>query len=97
VCHRIVLFNEPGFCNLEYEVGYGVPWLHTTIQEWNFELFREYKGIFKSSIRILRTKGFKEVFTAIPANDNKLLRFTKLFGFKEHRVLQDIIILSQEI
>ena len=94
---RKTLFRDDEFGYLEYEVSFGVPWVHSEIYYWTPSAYKEYKGIWKAAKEILKSEGFSEVFVAIPDNDPKLLKFEKMFGFNIVHSKEGAIILKQEL
>lgn len=94
---RKVLFEDKDFGYLEYEVEFGLPWLHSEIYYWTPSAYKEYKKILKESMKILKGNGFRAVYVLIPDDDPKLYKFEVMFGFTAIRRDPGIIIMKQEL
>ena len=81
----------------EIEVIEGKAFIHLALHKWSHTYFKKYREIFEGVKPFLKAQGFHTVYVAIPDNDDKLLRFELMFGFKIIEQLAGHYLLSQEI
>jgi hypothetical protein len=89
--------NEFGKLEVEILVGVG-PFLHLTLHKWSHNLFKQYKLCLEEVLETIKTSlGYDKAFVIIPDNDEKLLKFEKMFGFVPFRHVEGLIFLTRKI
>lgn len=61
----------------------GNVYAHCRINKWNKTIALKMRDIYLAAKEELRDDGFKHVFTSLPVDDAKALKFNNMFGFKE--------------
>ena len=85
---------------LEVEVNeIGTILLHMTVHNnvWSKAKYKEWKEGWEVVKEKLRAKGYNEIYTLLPKNDEKIHKFNKMFGFKPVIGFSDAILFRQEI
>lgn len=78
---QTIIDNEDG--TLEIQKVEGEVLIHLSLNKWTKEKYKEYLVIFESFLLELKESGVGRVFVCIPSSNKKLVKFEKLFGFKE--------------
>lgn len=90
-----ILDNE--YLELRIQFAGGVPFAHSTFKQWSPKLYRAYRNTWEQICKDLDGAGHPCVFVMIPDNDPKLLKFEKMFGFKEVERQNGNILLMYEV
>lgn len=73
------------------------PFLHLELHQWSKSLYKVYLEMFDEIKQILKDMGYDAVWVLIPDDDNKLLKFEKMFGFNVMVHCTNMYLLYQEI
>lgn len=71
--------DETGY--LRFEFFDGKVFAHSEINTWNKKQFIKSAAIWEEAKQELKQLGYKEIFICIPADNIKLIKFEKIFGF----------------
>jgi hypothetical protein len=67
---------------------------HAKVNNWNKEVYKKCKDVWYVAMEELNERGYKEVFVLIPANDVKLIKFEKIFGFQPIQEVNGILLMG---
>lgn len=71
--------DDDGYLKIEHFNG-GV-FAHSEIHNWNKAVLRKAQTVWFVAKEELLRNGFKQIHVLIPANDIKLIKFERMFGF----------------
>lgn len=75
-----VLKND--VCNWECEIDdNGIHYVHCTVYKWDKQVYKDYLIAFHTWCLWLKERGEEVVFAAFP-KDDKIKKFSEMFGFK---------------
>ena len=81
---------------VEYEIVMGQPFFHLKVHKWSKELFKEHLKTWFKIKTWFKQQGYDVLWVAIP-NDEKLIKFEQMFGFKLVYEMNGKCLLRQEI
>lgn len=90
---KTLIDNEYG--HLKYEWWEGYPLFHLELYKWSKSLYKSYLQVFDYVLAKFKDNGVTQVFVAIPDNDQKLLKFEKMFGFEVDQHAHNVYILKK--
>jgi hypothetical protein len=82
---------------VEYENAVGKVFIHCDIFDWTLDSAKECLRIWPGFLEGLRGKGYKEIYSCIPDNDQKLAKWQTRFGLNEMKRVAGAIIFRRSI
>ena len=80
--------NDHYYLRLEKTI-FGDVFVHVDIYQWSRSLYKEYLSIWVDVLEEVRAMGVPRLYSVIPADDDKNLRFDLMFGWDIHSYTQD--------
>lgn len=74
---------------LKFEYFDNKVFAHAIAKHWNKSIFLKFQAIWHVAKEELLEKGYKEIYVIIPAEDKKLIKFEKMFGFMEEGIIDN--------
>ncbi len=76
---------------LYLEIFQDQPFIHAISKEWNKSVVKHYTEVFVELCDQLAARGYTHIFSAILPEDDKLKKFSSMFGFveTENTILDD--------
>ena len=71
--------------------------LHLELFDWSKELYKAFKETFSDIKTVLSDSGYEDVWIFIPNDDEKLLKFERMFGFEIVGYCADNYLMWQEV
>ena len=90
------LFIEP-WGKLGVRLFQGQPFVHCNIERWSPSLSRQCKVVWGEFKTIMAKRGYKKLFSMVPANNEKLHKWQKSFGQMEVITISTNVLYMQEI
>jgi hypothetical protein len=79
--------------SLKFEYYEDKVFAHAQAYNWNKSIYLKFKDIWHVAKEELLEAGFKEIYVAVPADNEKLVKFETMFGFKEVKKHNNILIM----
>jgi hypothetical protein len=76
------VFWEDADGYLKFQRKDGNIFAHSEIFNWSKSVYLKALDVWEVAKEELAQEGFDSIYVAIPANDRKLIKFEKLFGFQ---------------
>lgn len=76
------VFWEDEDLNLKFKRYGDNIFAHSQIFKWSKSIYIKAITIWEAAKEELAEQGFDSIYVAIPANDKKLIKFEKMFGFQ---------------
>lgn len=75
----------------------GRVWMHCEITDWTLSNAKECLRIWPDFLKELVTKGYKEIYSAIPEGDAKLRKWQEKFGLTELYRVRGVLIFRKDL
>jgi len=85
------------FGHIKVEFFKGIPFIHVYVHTWSKSNARKCKAYEQVLVTLLKTMGFKKMFSLIPKNDPFILKWNLKWGMKQIKELENDYMMERDI
>lgn len=93
---RVILDTEEMYCAIDFSTGFPIVHLklHNGITPTLYKFIKQ--TLLEDMLITLGTLGYDTLFSILPEDDKKAIKFNKAMGFEEERVVDGMMFLAQD-
>lgn len=88
---NLEVFWEDADGYLKFQWHEGNVFAHSEIFNWSKSVYVKAQAVWQVAKEELNKQGIEVIYVAIPANNTKLIKFEKMFGFQPITTHKDVL------